>query len=108
MIDFEIKSRVLNVSGRKGQTAYYAQPKTQQKMTEKDAHRPHRARDLALGRRRDSLSNVVCETLQMEISVNLAELSSLKVSVGSEMMDSEKEVTMKDELRTPKIVFSPK
>lgn len=55
-----------------------------------------------------SLSNVVCEALQLGMSVDLAELGNLRVSVPSKMMDTEKEVTVANALKTPKIVFTPK
>ena len=55
-----------------------------------------------------SLSNVVYESLRQGISVDLAELGSLKVSVTSKMMDTPEQVTVKDALNTPKIVFTPK
>ena len=55
-----------------------------------------------------SLSNVVCEALEMGMSVDLAELGNLRVSVPSKMMDTAAEVTAKDALKTPKIVFTPK
>jgi len=35
MIEFEVKSRKLNIGTRAGQTVYYAAPKTQQKFTNK-------------------------------------------------------------------------
>lgn len=55
-----------------------------------------------------SLSNVVCEALQMGMSVDLAELGSLRLTVPSKMMDSAEEVTVKGALKTPKITFTPK
>ena len=55
-----------------------------------------------------SLSNVVCEAMQLGMSVDLAELGSFRVVVPSKMMDSAAEVTVKDALKTPKIVFTPK
>lgn len=55
-----------------------------------------------------SLSNIVCDTLIMGMSVDLAELGNLRISVPSKMMDSVSEVTVKDALKTPKIVFTPK
>lgn len=33
MLDHEIKSRVITLDNRKGQTVYYAYPKSQQRMT---------------------------------------------------------------------------
>ena len=47
MLEHEIKNKVLTIGNRKGQTVYYAYPKSQQKLTN------HRARDLPLGRRRE-------------------------------------------------------
>lgn len=55
-----------------------------------------------------SLSNVVCEALQLGMSVDLAEIGSLRLTVPSEMMDTAEEVTVKDVLKTPKIVFMSK
>ena len=55
-----------------------------------------------------SLSNVVCEALKLGMSVDLAELGSFRLVVPSKMMDTPEEVTVKDALKTPKIVFTPK
>lgn len=44
----------------------------------------------------------------MGMSVNLAELGSLRLSVPSKMMNSAEEVTATNALKTPKIVFTPK
>ncbi len=55
-----------------------------------------------------SLSNIVCDALKMGMSVDLAELGNLRVSVPSKMMDTAAEVTAKDALKTPKIIFTPK
>lgn len=112
MIEFEIKSRTQTLGNRKGQTVYYAQLKSQQKLTEKMLiDRIVRETSLSEGDVKNalvSLSNVVCEALQLGMGVDLAELGSLKVSVTSKMMDTPEEVTVKDALNTPKIVFTPK
>ena len=55
-----------------------------------------------------SLSNVVCDALQLGMSLDLAELGSFRLVVPSKMMDTKEEVTVKDALKTPKIVFTPK
>lgn len=55
-----------------------------------------------------SLSNIVCDALIMGMSIDLAELGSLRLIVPSKMMDTTEEVTMADALKTPKIVFTPK
>lgn len=55
-----------------------------------------------------SLSNVVCEAPKMGMSVDLAELGSFRLVVPSKMMNTPEEVTVKDALKTPKIVFTPK
>ena len=100
MIDFEIKSKTQPIGTRKGQTVYYAQPKSQQYFT-----------SLSEGDVKNaliSLSNVVCEAMTLGMSVDLAELGSFRVVVPSKMMDSAAEVTVNDALKTPKIVFTPK
>ena len=112
MLDFEVKSKVQPVGERKGQTVYYAQVKSQQKLTNKMLiERIVRETSLSEGDVKNalvSLSNVVCEALQLGMSVDLAELGNLRVSVPSKMMDTTAEVTVKDALKTPKIVFTPK
>ena len=112
MIEFEIKSRTLNIGNRKGQTVYYAQPKTQQHMTvDMLVERVMRETSLSEGDSRCALitfCNVVCDALQMGMSVDLAELGSFRLSVTSKMMDTPEEVTVEDALNTPRIVFYPK
>ena len=112
MIEFEIKSRESTLGNRKGQTVYYAMPKTQQKMTtEMLIERIVRETSLSEGDVRNalvSLSNVVCDALKQGMSVDLAELGSLRVVVSSKMMDSPEEVTVAKALNTPKIGFVPK
>ena len=112
MLEFEVKSKVQPVGERKGQTVYYAQVKSQQKLTDKMLiERIVRETSLSEGDVKNaliSLSNVVCEVLEMGMSVDLAELGNLRVSVPSKMMDTAAEVTAKDALKTPKIVFTPK
>ena len=112
MLEHEIKKKVLTIGNRKGQTVYYAYPKSQQKLTnEMVIERIVRETSLSEGDVKNaliSLSNVVCEALEMGMSVDLAELGNLRVSVPSKMMDTAAEVTAKDALKTPKIVFTPK
>ena len=112
MLEFEVKSKVQPVGERKGQTVYYAQPKSQQYFTNKMLiERIVRETSLSEGDVKNalvSLSNVVCDALQLGMSVDLAELGSFRLVVPSKMMDSAAEVTVKDTLKTPKIVFTPK
>ncbi len=112
MIDFEIRSKVQTVGERKGQTVYYAQPKTQQKMTmEMVIKRIVNETSLSEGDVKNalvSLSNVVCDALQMGMSVDLAELGRLRLSVTSKMMNTQDDVTVAKALNKPKIVFTPK
>lgn len=112
MLEHEIKSKVLTIGNRKGQTVYYAYPKSQQKLTNKMlVERIVRETSLSEGDVKNalvSLSNVVCEALQMGMSVDLAELGSFRLVVPSKMMDTKEEVTVKGALKTPKIVFTPK
>ena len=112
MIEFVIKSRVLPLGDRKGQTVYYAYPKMQQKMTNKMViDRIVRETSLSAGDVRNaltSLSSVVNDALSMGMSVDLADLGSLRLTVPSKMMDTAEEVTVEKALKTPKIVFTPK
>lgn len=112
MIDFTIKKRTLNVGLRKGQTVYYAAPKMQQRMTNKMlVERIVRETSLSAGDVRSalvSLSNVVNDALTMGMSVDLADLGSLRLAVPSKMMDTPEEVTVGKALKTPKILFTPK
>lgn len=112
MIKFDVKTRTLNVGDRKGQTVYYAAPKMQQKMTTKMLiDRIVRETSLSAGDVQNaltSLSHVVNDALSMGISVDLADLGSLRLAVPSKMMDSPEEVTVQKALKTPKIIFTPK
>ena len=112
MLEFEIKSRVLNLGERKGQTVYYAQVKSQQKLTSKMlVERIVRETSLSEGDVSNaliSLGNIVCDALKIGMSVDLAELGSIRLTVPSKMMDTPEQVTVADALKTPKIVFTPK
>ena len=112
MLEHEIKKKVLTIGNRKGQTVYYAYPKSQQKLTnEMVIERIVRETSLSEGDVKNalvSLSNVVCEAMTLGMSVDLAELGSFRLVVPSKMMDTPEEVTVADALKTPKIVFTPK
>ena len=112
MLEHEIKKKVLTIGNRKGQTVYYAYPKSQQKLTnEMVIERIVRETYLSEGDVSNaliSLSNIVCDALKMGMSVDLAELGSLRLIVPSKMMDTPEEVTVAEALKTPKIVFTPK
>ena len=112
MIEFEIKSKIAPLGDRKGQTVYYAYPKAQQKLTtEMVIKRIVNETSLSEGDVKNalvSLSNVVCDAMQMGMSVDLAELGSFRLVVPSKMMDAPDDVTVAKALKTPKIVFTPK
>ena len=112
MMEFEIDSRVQPIGKREGQTVYFAKLKTQQKLTnEMVIERIVRETSLSEGDVKNalvSLSNIVCDALKLGMSVDLAELGSLRLVVPSKMMDSPEEVTVADALKTPKITFTPK
>ncbi len=111
-MEFEIKSRVMNIGNRKGQTVYYAVPKTQDKMTtDMLVERIVRETSLSAGDVKSaliSLSNIVSDALKMGMSVDLAELGNLRPVVSSRMMDTPEDVTVAKALKDPKIVFTPK
>ena len=112
MIEHEIKSRVITIGNRKGQTVYYAYPKSQQKLTnEMVIERIVRETSMSEGDVKNalvSLSNVVCDAMTLGMSVDLAELGSFRLVVPSKMMDKPDDVTVTKALKTPKIVFTPK
>ena len=112
MIEFEIKSKIAPLGDRKGQTVYYAYPKAQQKLTtEMVIKRIVNETSFSEGDVKNalvSLSNVVCDAMQMGMSVDLAELGSFRLVVPSKMMDAPDDVTVAKALKTPKIVFTPK
>lgn len=112
MIEFSIKTRTLNVGKREGQTVYYAAPKMQQRMTSTMLiDRIVRETSLSKGDVRNaliSLTSVINDALAMGMSVDLADLGSIRLSVPSKMMDSAEEVTVNKALKTPKIIFTPK
>ena len=112
MLEHEIKSKVLTIGERKGKTVYYAYPKSQQKLTnDMVVERIVRETSLSEGDVKNalvSLSNVVCDALQLGMSVDLAELGSFRLVVPSKMMDTPDEVTVADALKTPKITFTAK
>lgn len=112
MLEFEVRSRVQPIGERKGQTVYYAQPKTQQQLTTQMLiDRIVRETSLSAGDVSSalvSLSNIVCDALKMGMSVDLAELGSIRLTVPSRMMNSEEEVTVAGALKRPKITFTPK
>lgn len=112
MISYKIKSRTVALGKRKGQTVYYAVPKSQQRMNTKMlVDRIVRETSLSAGDVYNaliSLSSVVNDALAMGMSVDLADLGSLRLVVPSKMMDTPEEVTVSKALTTPKIIFTPK
>ena len=112
MVEFEIKERTQPVGRRRGQKVYYAQPKGQQRLSNQMlVDRIVRGTSLSEGDVKSalvSLSAVVCEALELGMSVDLAELGRLRVIFPSRMMDSRAEVTVGGALKSPKVLFTPK
>ena len=111
MIEFEVKSRKLNIGKRKGQTVYYASPKAKQHFTNKMViDRIVRETSLSAGDVSNaliSLGAIVRDALLMGSSIDLADLGSFRVIVPPKMIDNEIDVYV-ETLKTPKIVFTPK
>jgi putative DNA-binding protein len=111
MIEFEVKSRKLNIGKRKGQTIYYASPKAKQHFTNKMViDRIVRETSLSAGDVSNaliSLGAIVRDALLMGSSIDLADLGSFRVIVPPKMIDNEIDVCV-ETLKTPKIVFTPK
>ena len=93
MLEHEIKSKLLTIGNRKGQTVYYAYPKAQQKLTnDMVIERIVRETSLSAGDVSNaliSLSNVVCDAMKLGMSVDLGDLGSFRLVVPSKMMDTE-------------------
>ncbi|WP_130829971.1 HU family DNA-binding protein [Prevotella rectalis] len=111
MIEFEVKSKTQPIGKRKGQIVYYAQPVSQQHLTNKMVvDRIVRETSLSAGDVSNaliSLGAIVRDALELGQSVDLADLGSFRIVVPAKMMDTEVEVTA-DSLKAPKIVFTPK
>ena len=111
MIEFEVKSRKLNIGKRKGQTVYFASPKSNQHLTNKMVvDRIVRETSLSAGDVSNaliSLGAIVRDALLLGSSVDLADLGSFRVVVPPKMVDKEIDVTA-ETLKSPKIVFTPK
>ena len=111
MIEFEVKSKTQPIGKRKGQTVYFAQPVSQQHLTNKMVvDRIVRETSLSAGDVSNaliSLGAIVRDALELGQSVDLADLGSFRIVVPAKMMDTEAEVTA-DSLKAPKIVFTPK
>ena len=112
MIEFQVKSKTQPLGKRKGQTVYFAQPVSQQHLTNKMVvDRIVRETSLSVGDVSNvliSLGVIVCDALELGQRVDLADLGSLRIIVPPMMMSSEEEVTVEKALKTPKIVFTPK
>ena len=111
MIEFEVKSRKLNIGKRKRQTVYFASPKSNQHLTNKMVvDRIVRETSLSAGDVSNaliSLGAIVRDALLLGSSVDLADLGSFRVVVPPKMIDKEIDVTA-ETLKSPKIVFTPK
>ena len=111
MIEFEVKSRKLNIGKRKGQTVYFASPKSNQHLTNKMVvDRIVRETSLSAGDVSNaliSLGAIVRDALLLGSSVDMADLGSFRVVVPPKMIDKEIDVTA-ETLKSPKIVFTPK
>ena len=111
MIEFEVKSKTQPIGKRKGQTVYFAQPVSQQHLTNKMVvDRIVRETSLSAGDVSNaliSLGAIVRDALELGQSVDLADLGSFRIVVPAKMMDTEAEVTA-ESLKSPKIIFTPK
>lgn len=112
MLKFEVKTKVLPLGDRKGETVYYAYPVTQDKMTiDTLLKRIERETSLTTGDVKNALSSmthIICEALSEGRNVDLGELGAIRIVVPSKMMSKKEDVTVTKALKTPKIVFTPK
>ena len=111
MVEFEVKSKKQTIGKKKGQTVYYAVPKSNQHMT-LDALCDMIMDETSLSRgdvmnTLITLGKMACRSLKMGASVDLGDLGSLRIYFPPKMMDDMKDVTAAT-LKTPKIIFTPK
>ena len=111
MVEFDVKSKKQTIGKKKGQTVYYAVPKSNQHMT-LDALCDMIMDETSLSRgdvmnTLITLGKMACRSLKMGASVDLGDLGSLRVYFPPKMMDNQKDVTAAT-LKKPKIVFTPK
>ena len=111
MIEFEVKEKVMPIGEKAGQTVYFAAPKMVQRITSKQMEDDVvRITSLARGDVRNTLTTVaelVNSALERGASVDLGDLGSLRVVIGSQMMDKPEDVTAAT-LKTPGVRFTPK
>ena len=114
MVEFEVKSKKQTIGKKKGQTVYYAVPKSNQHMT-LDALCDMIMDETSLSRgdvmnTLITLGKMACRSLKMGASIDLGDLGSLRVYFPPKMMDDMKDVTdvTAATLKTPKIIFTPK
>ena len=111
MVEFDVKSKKQTIGKKKGQTVYYAVPKSNQHMT-LDALCDMIMDETSLSRgdvmnTLITLGKMACRSLKMGASVDLGDLGSLRIYFPPKMMDDMKDVTAAT-LKKPKIVFTPK
>ncbi|MCD8266225.1 MAG: DNA-binding protein [Prevotellaceae bacterium] len=111
-IEFYIKKDVSRLNGSKGETVYYAMPKTSRiVLNEEIVRRIVEATSLATGDVRNaliSLAEVVCSELSEGNAVDLAELGLIRIVVNPRYMKSADEVTVENALKKPQVRFTPK
>ncbi|MCD8303474.1 MAG: DNA-binding protein [Prevotellaceae bacterium] len=111
-LEFLIRYRVSSLVTSKGETVYYAEPKSSHIVqNEEVVKRIVEATSLATGDVRNaltSLAEVVCSELSMGNAVDLAELGLIRLVVSSRHMRSADEVTVEDALKAPQVRFTPK
>ena len=111
MVEFEVKSKKQTIGKKKGQTVYYAVPKSNQHMT-LDSLCDMIMDETSLSRgdvmnTLITLGKMACRSWKMGASIDLGDLGSLRVYFPLKMMDDMKDVTAAT-LKTPKIIFTPK
>lgn len=111
MIEFEAKSRKMNLGKNKGKTMYYAAQKNRQYITrDMVVERIVRETSLSAGDVQNaiiSLTAVLRDAMLMGASVDLADLGTFRVSVASKFVEKEEDVSAAI-LKKPKVVFSPR
>ncbi len=111
-LEFLIRYRKSSLVTNKGETVYYAEPKsTHWTETEEVLDSIVGATSLARGDIKNAITSLA-EVLASELSkgrcVDLGELGSFRLEVRSRYESSPEDVTVEDTLKVPRIVFYPK
>ena len=109
MINFKVVSRVLGIGPKKGQRAYYAEPKSITKFsTNWLVERIVRETSLSEGDVRNvlvTLRNIFIEVIKLGASLDLGDIFSIRTAIPSKMEAKEEDVCATS-LKKPRVIVT--